>query len=372
MWSVCIRQQKLNTLAPLLSKNKLQDMDDSDSNGTTCNGTDAVIKTKIVIKEVFGGLGVIACTVALVFAIVSRFYKDIVQRLILYKLITMLIYSLYMFMSRRYDDSTIYKAMTVLISDIIYFANLIFTFWLTIVLHLCIVHLKELKNFKKLEPFAIITSFLPLTIAVYIPFASFDTCTQTVHIAFTKGGENYNYVFIIEYSIAWTLYFIISILVIVIFTATIRRSRIHHRRQNDSEAESLLVTNNKWKTLSKQLLPLVVYPIVNTVMAMVFFPLLVVYYYTGDISNGVYLYSLISSSGFITGIIVIIHLCILKCNMKQRKKKIKENERSQKAVLSRHNDVFTRETVASTNAGTTYQYTRTSSVTDDELELFAN
>ena len=331
---------------------------------TTCDGL-TTVDIVIIMEGVMAGIGVIACTVALVFVIVSRFYKDIVQRLILYKLIAMSIYSLSQFMSRRYVDSNIYKATTVLIPHIVYCANLVFTFWLTIVLHLCIVHLKELKNVKKLEPIAIITSFLPLTIAVYVPFASFDTCTQTLHITFTEGGENYDYVFIIGYSIAGALYFIISILVIVIFTATIRRSRLHLHRQDDNEAESLLVTNNKWKTLSKQLLPLVVYPIVNTVMAMVFFPLLVVYYYTGDISNGVYLYSLISSSGFITGIIVIIHLCILKCKMKQRKKRI--NEWSQEAVLSHHNDIYTRETVASTNAGTTYQYARTSSVTDDEL-----
>uniref|UniRef100_A0A1X7SVT0 Uncharacterized protein n=1 Tax=Amphimedon queenslandica TaxID=400682 RepID=A0A1X7SVT0_AMPQE len=271
-------------------------------------------------------------------------------------------------MSRRYDDSNVYKAVTVVIPLIAYCANLVFTFWLTIVLHLCIVHLKELKNFKKLEPIAIVTSCLTLAIAVYIPFASFDPDTQKMHITFPRKEKEYDYAFIIWYSIAGMLYFIISILVIVIFTATIKRSRLHLQRQNDGEAESLLVTNNKWKTLSKQLLPLVVYPIVNTVMAMVFFPLLVVYYYTGDISNGVYLYSLISSSGFITGIIVIIHLCILKCKMKQQKKRIKENERSQEAVLSHHNDIFTRETVASTNAGTNYQYTRTSSVTDGELD----
>ena len=81
-----------------------------------------------------------------------------------------------MFMSRRYDDSTIYIAMAVVIPHIVYCANLVFTFWLTIVLHLCIVHLKELKNLKKLEPTVIITLILPL--AVYVPFASFDTCTQ--------------------------------------------------------------------------------------------------------------------------------------------------------------------------------------------------
>ena len=345
-------------------------MDDSDSNTTTCNGTDAAIKIIFVIKEVFGGLGVIACTVALVFAIVSRFYKDIVQRLILYKLIAMLIYSLSQFMSPGFDeDSTIYIAMTIVIPHIVYCANLVFTFWLTIVLHLCIVHLKELKNFKKLEPIAVITSFLPLAIAVYAPFASF-TCTHTVHIIITKRvpGENYNYAFIIGYSIVGILYLIISILVVIIFIVTIRRSRIHHQRQDDNEAESLLVTNNKWKTLSKQLLPLVVYPIVNTVMEMVFFPLLVLYY-NGKSFKSVYLYSLISSSGLMTGIIVIIHLCTLKFKKKQReRKRRKKNDESQESfcvVSNDHDDVFTRETVASTNAGTTYQYPCTPSLTTD-------
>ena len=334
-------------------------MDDSDSNTTTCNGTDAAIKVIIVIKEVFGGLGVIACTVALVFAIVSRFYKDIVQRLILYKLIAMLIYSLSQFMSRRYDDSNIYKAMTAAIPIIAYCANLVFTFWLTIVLHLCIVHLKELKNFKKLELIAIITSFLPLATAALIPFASFDACTEEMRF------KKYDCAFIIGCSIVGILYFIISILVVIIFIVTIRRSRIHHQRQDDNEAESLLVTNNKWKTLSKQLLPLVVYPIVNTVMEMIFFLLTVLHYYTGDISNR---YSLVTSSGLLTGIIVILHLCILKSKNEQRKR-MKVNDKSQGSfcvISNNHNDVFTRETVASTNAQTTYQYPCTSSLTTDD------
>ena len=346
-------------------------MDDSDSNTTTCNGTDAAIKIIFVIKEVFGGLGVIACTVALVFAIVSRFYKDIVQRLILYKLIVMLIYSLCLVMLRRYDDSIIYKATTIVIPLIVYCANVVLTFWLTIVLHLCIVHLKELKNFKKLEPIAVITSFLPLAIAVYIPFASFDTCTPIMYLTFAKkaSGIKYDYYpFIIGCSIVGLLYFIISILVVIIFIVTIRRSRIHHQRQDDNEAESLLVTNNKWKTLSKQLLPLVVYPIVNTVMEMVFVPLLFV---TGEISNGIYLYLLVTSAGLITGIIVLIHLCTLKCKKKQReRKRSKQNDKSQGSfcvVPNSHDDVFTRETVASTNARTTYQYSCTPSVTDDQL-----
>ena len=65
------------------------------------------------IEGVFGGLGAITCTVALVFVLVSRFYKDIVQRLILYKLITILVYSLSENLSLAYDDSWIYRAMAV-------------------------------------------------------------------------------------------------------------------------------------------------------------------------------------------------------------------------------------------------------------------
>uniref|UniRef100_A0A1X7U5B1 Uncharacterized protein n=1 Tax=Amphimedon queenslandica TaxID=400682 RepID=A0A1X7U5B1_AMPQE len=347
-------------------------MGDSESNTTTCDGKDVVTKI-IVIKGVFGGLGAIACTVALVFAIVSRFYKDIVQRLIFYKLIAMLIYSLCLSLLHSYDDSIIYKAMNVVIPLILYCANLVFTFWLTTVLHFCIVHLKELKNLKKLEPIAIITSCLPLAIAVYIPYARFDTCTPIMYVTFAKkaSGKNYDsYHSIIGCSIVGILYFIVSILVVIIFIVTIRRSRMHHQRQDDNEAESLLVTNNKWKTLRKQLLPLVVYPIVNTVMAMVFLPLLFV---TGNISNGVYLYSLVTSSGLITGTIVIIHLYIVKCKKKQReKKRMKKNDESPESfcvVSNNHDNVFTRETVASTNARTTYQYTRTSSfTTDDELD----
>ena len=308
-------------------------------------------KTNAIMEEVSGSLGAITCTVALVFVLVSRFYKDIVQRLILYKLITMLVYSLSQFMSFEYDDgSKIFKIFAIAIPHVTYCSNVVFTFWLTIILYLCIVHLKELKNFKKLEPIAIIT--LCLAITVYIPFAKYDPCIQIIHN--------------VVYGTAGILYLIMSVLIVIIFIVTIRRSRRHHQRQDDNEEDSPLVTNNKWKILSKQLLPLVVYPIVNAVMALVFLLSFFISKYT-------YLYSLITSSGLMTGIIVIIHLCILKCKKKQReRKRMKKNDASREpfcVVPSQHNDVFTSETVASTDARTTYQYTRTSSVTTDDVPI---
>ena len=346
----------------------------SSSNSKLCDDWEIVDAVTIVIEGVGGGLGAIICTVALVFVLVSRFYKDIVQRLILYKLITMLVYSLFQYMSFKYDNSKTYRAFAVLLPQTAYYINLGFTFWLTIALYLCIVNLKELKNFKKLEPIAIVTSCLiPLvSAALMIPFTNIDCSDHKLIINFSSSTkDSNNLTHIIGYSIAGILYFIISVLVVIIFIVAVKRSRIYHRRQD--AAESLLVTNNKkWKILSKQLLPLVVYPIVNTIMAIVFYPLLVLYF-NGKNFPGVYLYSLISFSGLITGTIVIIHLCILKCKKKQReRKRMKINDASQKAYhfyfTSNHDDVFTRETVASTDAHTTYQYTCTSSVTtDDEL-----
>ena len=350
---------KMYLLLLLANSSSISQDNISGSSNNDCANWDTV-NPIIIIEEVGGGLGAIACTVALVFVLVSRFYKDIVQRLILYKLIAMLVFSLSQVTSFKYNDgSRIFKTFTIAIPHITYSSNVVFTFWLTITLYLCIVHLKELKNFKKLEPIAIIT--LCLAIAVYIPFAKYDPCTQIIHY--------------VVYGTAGVLYLIMSVLIVIIFIVTIRRSRRHHQRQEDrstndgelSEAESLLVTNNKWKILSKQLLPLVVYPIVNTPMALVFL-LSVLKSKSNDIN--LYFDSLITSSGLITGIIVIIHLCILKCRKKQReRKRMKQNDKEKEpfcVVPSQHNDIFTRETVASTNARTTYQYTNTSFVSVSE------
>ncbi|XP_019854340.1 PREDICTED: uncharacterized protein LOC109583434 [Amphimedon queenslandica] len=337
---------------------------DNDSNTSNC--VDWNRKNINIMQGVFGGLGVIACTVALVFAIVSRFYKDIVQRLILYKLIAVLVLSLCQYLFLRFDDSNIYKVSAELITIFAYLLNLNLTFWLTVVLYLCIVHLKKLKSFTKLEPIAILSSFLPLVGAVIIPFTSYDNCTTIWEIKFSEQGtDKFNDISAISYTITLLVFIIVSMLVIIIFIVTVRRSRLDFQRKNENQVHSLLVTNNKWKILSKQLLPLVVYPIVNTVLAMIFLPLKVVYY-NGSTVKGIYFSSLISSSGLITGIIVIIHLCIVKCKKKQRERKIsKQNDRLVPfcVVPNNHNDVFTRETVASTNARTTYQYTRTSSFT---------
>ena len=335
-------------------------------NNCTENGTHNIIVA--AVEGVGGGLGVIACVAALVFAIVSRFYKDVVQRLIVYKLITMSAFSLCQFVylgSLSYNDTMEYRATGIaVIPQIFYYINMGFTFWLTVILYWCIVHLKELKSLRKLELIAVITSCLisPLS-AVLIGLIIYHNDNES-----SKGLALY---LIINYGIAVVLYFIISVLVVIIFIVTIRRSWMHHRKQNGIEGESLLVTDNKWKILSKQLLPLVVYPIVNTITVIIAINSSILFLL--EVLNGndidLYLFSLTSYSGLITGTIIIIYLSRLKYIKKQRERK--ENERSQVAFWSSNHDddTFTRETVASTDASTTYQYTRTSSFTLSALPV---
>ena len=333
---------------------------DNDSNTSNC--VDGNTEEINIIEGVFGSLGVITCTVALVFVIVSKFYKDIVQRLILYQLIAMLIYSLSRFFIIRFDDSYTYEIIAELTPHFAYYFNLILTFWLTIILYFCIVRLKKLKTFKKLEPIAILSSFLSFLSAAIIPFANYDNCTKTWKIKFSEQDTNETYYFLTAgYSIAIFMYIVVSVLVTIIFFITVRRSQLNLQKQNEDQAHSLLVTNNKWKMLSKQLLPLVAYPIVNTVMTMIFFPL-VVLHYAGHTSTVVSLYSFVSAYGLITGIVVITHLCILKC----RRKKKKQERLLLKTIVHdalhvNSNNQFTSETIASTNARTEYIYTRTSS-----------
>ena len=328
----------------------LTDLKDMGNNTSCYHLNDDIEDQRDIIEGVGGGLGAITCIVALVFAIVSRFYKDIVQRL----------FSLCQFPLLRYDETNEYRIITI-VSQVFYYINMGFTFWLTVILYYCIVHLKDLRNFKKLEPIAVISScLLSLVSAAFVPLAYIDCSEHKWKIDISNKSANdstysLTLYMITCYGTAGVLYFMISILSAIVFIVAIRRSR-KHLQKNDNEAESLLVTN-RWKILSKQLLPLVVYPVVNAVMAIILYSIVLA---NLKDSESVYLLSLLSSSGLITGIIIIIYLNVLKFKKKQREKKMI----SQKTFWSKNRDeIFMSETVASTDASTTYQYTHTSTFT---------
>ena len=318
----------------------------------------------MILRRTMGSIGALMCIVALIFVLVSKFYKDIVQRLIVYKLIAMMTFSLF----QLYGYNTKVNVYSHLFLNIAYNVNLVLTLWLTIVLYLCIVHLKKLKNLKKLEPVAIITSFIPFIILVLIPFLSFNACKKKLKVSFSRGGENeLEYIYIAGYSIAGLLHFIISILVVTIFIKVRKRSRLL-QGQNNNHAESQLLTTNKWKTLSKQLLPLVVYPIGSTIVAVILFPLATIIYKKFKYDNPLYILvdTLLASLGLITSTTVILHLFILKCKKKRRKK---HSLLYPVAPVTNRSDIFTSYTIASTNARTEYRYDRNSTVTSQMYSM---
>ena len=320
-------------------------------------------------NAIMGSIGVVLCTVALIIAIASRFYTDIVQRLILYKLITVLVYYLVLVIiivvsaAKIGGGSKLYIILAAVTGSIFYFANSVLTFWLTIILYLCIVHLFELRNFKKLGPVAVITSCIPFLLFLsFVEQKTFEKFNSTELVS----------TYIIGYSSAGLLNIATFIFVVIIIIVLIKKSRPPLQGQNNIKTESPLLNSNKWKALSKQLLPLVVYPIVNIIVTLIVIPLAIVDCKINIKYLPVIAHTLQASFGLITSIVVILHLVIVKCTKRGRRKRRrrKEWEESREAlciVTSNHNDVFTNETVASTDASTSYLVPRTTSLTLSQL-----
>uniref|UniRef100_A0A1X7UFY9 G-protein coupled receptors family 1 profile domain-containing protein n=1 Tax=Amphimedon queenslandica TaxID=400682 RepID=A0A1X7UFY9_AMPQE len=343
-----------------------------DNNSDNC--THPVSTSITYILLVVGTTQIVACIVTLIIVLVISFYKDIIQRLIVYKLLTMLVFSvvqlLYPIFS-KYDSSKLHKIVVLLVpsvATITYSINIGFTFWLTIVLYLCIVHLKELRNLRKLELISIMTSAVPLFFVVFIPFASYDDCMQTWEVVFSNGGGNrLEYIYITGYCISGVVYLIISTLLISIFIKVALKSRPNQERDDVLP----LLTTNKWKTLLKQLLPIVIYVIAITILAVIYFLFSVINYNKMNLrSNGVLtvaIFCLASSFGFLTSLVILLFICILKCKSKMKRIKGKGLlDYAEKIVHDTaydNSNVFTSETIASTNVKTEYYYTRMSSST---------
>ena len=333
------------------------------SNETSCNEFSSTSVTYALLGV--SSAEVVVCIAALIIALVGRFFKDTVQRLIVYKLIVMLVFSLFQFLFLifpNYNSTKLPKTLALIVPSfiaILFFVNLVLTLWLTIVLYLCIVHLKKLENLKKLEPFAIITSVIPFFIALHLLFSSYKECQQTWEIIFTNnGGNKIEYIYITGHCTAGLLYFIISLLVVIIFIKIITRSRTPFKEERHN-AMSLLTTN-KWKKLLKQLLPFVAYVIVSIVLAIIYLLISVIRYEKLNIkSNGVLTiasFSIASSLIFMTSLLVLLYPFIVKCKKKMKKSKKKSLLDFAEAVVHDRSGIFTSDTLASTNFRTDYYY----------------
>ena len=93
----------------------------------------------------------------------------------------------------------------------------------------------------------------------------------------------------------------------------------------NEEENNPLLTNDRWKMLLKQLLPIIVYPIMTVIFSVIY-----IYAYITNIpfttSIKFVLSVLLSVPGPVTGLVAITYLCILKCNCRKKSRREQEKE----------------------------------------------
>ncbi|XP_011403306.1 PREDICTED: uncharacterized protein LOC105312395 [Amphimedon queenslandica] len=296
-----------------------------------CNSSQAQFSNqqKAILLYIYGGVGVIStlcCVFALIVAVRYRFYQDIVQRLVLYQLIAALAVSLIcafdIIFVNYHKNPDVYQpfcAMAAYFNTVSLWTKIGFTFWLSLLLFICLVYLKQPKDVKKLEPLYILTSFgIPMLFS-WIPFAN-DLYGISGAWCWIKNweGECANKKILLgtieQYALFYapaTVFFLIDAILI---TATVIVLLKRIRRNNVSEEQLLLGENRKQKQLLRMILPLSVYPVVS------------IFLYIFPFSNRVY--SIIDDKpifplfilhgvteplwGCCVGIVVTVHICIAK------------------------------------------------------------
>ena len=299
-----------------------------------CNSSQAQFTSeqKAILLYIYGGVGVIStlcCVFALIVAARYKFYQDIVQRLVLYQLIAALAVSLICAFNtifvNYHRNPEVYQpfcAMAAYFNTVSLWTKIGFTFWLSLLLFICLVYLKEPKDVKKLEPLYILTSFGIPMLFCWIPFANDlygiagawcwiknweDECANKKILLGTI--EQYA----LFYAPATVFSLIDTILIASTVVVLLKRIR-HYRLSNKPEEQPLLEENCKQKQLLRMILPLSVYPVVS------------IFLYIFPFSNRVY--SIIDDKpifpmfilhgvteplwGCCVGIVVTVHICIVK------------------------------------------------------------
>ena len=218
----------------------------------------------------------LACAVALLLAFLLRLYKHFTYRLAMYQVVGSLLWEICVVMLSCTElsnhSSMFYQVMCKVVAFLEFFSmsmKLMFTLWLTFHLFCYVVFFK---NLKKLEWLYITSSvFLPLLVS-WIPFIhnnygiaggwcfireSTDTCTTN-----TEGIIE---IFALFYGpLAVSLIFgVLAIFIMIVVMV----SRAYVNSNTQTENEPLLRSTSK--TLLKQLLPLLAYPVIYFTLVLI-------------------------------------------------------------------------------------------------------
>ena len=346
----------------------------------SCNSTGLSHTEKNLLLYILGGGGVFAtliCVIALFITCYYRLYRRFAHRLVTYQLLSAIILSLvcsaeFSFLNYDYNNSSMIKivcgAVGFLLSVTIGIKFLI-TFWLTFYLFMFAVFSKDLRH---LELLYVITSIgIPLLFD-WIPFVNglYGVAGAWCWIRNWKGGcpeheimlgTIEQYVFLYA---PGTVLFLVDLLMIIVTIGVLLYRSYCRPVKEAAEYDPLLERQvEKQKKAFKEILPLMLYPIIFMIL---FLPSLIQRIYGAIVPEKKRYYLLVlqaltaPSWGLFVGVIVMIHVFILKCCS------FPLNQKPQAAVstfncrIMEDNPVYTVDTVASTDAKTYFSAPRES------------
>ena len=347
-------------------------MEFSDNEQLTNNCSDSFSneqKTILLIARMSSGaVSAVLCLIAVILVCYLRLYKFFVYRLALYQVLSCLAFSVaeaLQMMNINYVENNYH-------GSVCRFTAVLFTYtmWVKLLLALCLVfHIFSMavffKNLMKWEiPYLIISFVFPLAI-VWIPFINdyYDFAggwcwirDWKIHCASEKDTAGIIEQFTLWYGPLYVFFLLCFIAVIIIIVYLVWRDYCI----NKSESQPLLIRENPKKTVLKELLPLLAYPIIFFTLAI--FPLIDSVYGAIFPYDSFYLMMNYAITQALLGVFYALALFVHVTCLLYKRKLHHDHETSARALskLTHNNQMqedtygHAKGTIASTNAVSSY------------------
>ena len=299
------------------------------------------------------------CSTALIFVISLKLYKHFVYRLAVYQVLACLFFSaigILMMMNINYTKDTFHVIECNIMAFLIHYA-----IWMKLLFTLCLVfHIFCMvvcfKNFEKLEILYILLSVLFPLVTAWIPFITHSYGVSNAWCWIRDWNENcpserYKEGIIEQFTLWYGPLFVsltVCVFVIGIIISVLAWRACNRYKSQENEPLIISQEQNKNKKALKQVLPLLAYPIIFYLLALLPFidrvdeALSHSNYYlvlAHAIANALW--------GFFSGLALLVHVMILRKPLCQRQTKyVMEATNAAEATT----DVYTVYTDASTGA----------------------
>ena len=346
----------------------------------SCNNTSNESQTlstedKEHILLTMSGTGFIAaavCLVALVMLCVFKLYRFPVHRLAMYQVMAALFFSLVCILELiNYPDdhnpftniSNVICPATGFLMEYSLWVKLLFTLCLTFHLFAYSIFYKDFKRFEIAH--VIISIFFPL-LFVWIPFVTSDygkagaswcwiTPWNNNSDPFNKSTNGLVEEYVLLYGPAMLSLTLAVIAVMVIISVLVYRAYCRNTSDID-ENTPLFIGDNKHKKILKEVLPLVVYPILSFLLYIPAFVNRIFGTLCLVPGPGVFYASAVSLPllGLFAGLTLIIHITVLKCSrLRTSTKQVQNRTNNHQSIRSIDDDFI------NTTATTTVYYDTT-------------